>query len=176
MMSLAREPKKQMWITSTGGPLVLMEKDAARTWLGVLGSSDPGEDRSDYERACSVDDYVGLIFSNGTPVIVLDQEPLFTTWYPKSLSEGIIVRCVWSNDLQDAETAFSRFDSLGDWEHSDIVVDLPSELVLFDSSSSGYELDETVDIKLEPGKYAVQTLFFDADSETRLLLHKLRKA
>lgn len=176
-MTFANEPNAWKWIDSTGGPLVLMAKDTVRTWLGVLGSSSAVSDsRSDYEIACSVDDYVGLIFSNEAPVIVLDQEPLLTTWCSNGASEGIIVRCVWADDLQRAEAAFSRFDSLATWERSDVVADFPSgELVLFDSSASGRELDDKIEVKLEPGRYMIETLSFDADSAIRLLLHRLSR-
>jgi Immunity protein 21 len=172
-MTIADESK---WIDSTGGPLVLMSKSTLRTWHGVFGSSAVSGSRSDYERACAVDDYVGLIFSNEAPVIVLNQEPLLTTWYSKGSFEEIIVRCVWANNLQDAEAAFSGFDSLTAWERSKIVVDFPTdELVLFDSSESGHDLDDKLEVKLEPGRYTIETLFFDANSATRLLLHRLRR-
>lgn len=175
-MTFASTPNTWKWINSTGEPLVLMSKDTVQTWLGVLGSSAPGEGQSDYETACSVDDYVGLILSNEAPVIVFDQEPLFTTWCSKGLSEGIIVRCVWANNLEYVETAFYRFDFLAAWERSDIVVDFPAGgVVLFDSSASGRELNDKIEIKLESGRYMIETLFFDADSATRLLLHRLRK-
>ncbi|MBK9171636.1 MAG: hypothetical protein IPM28_01305 [Chloracidobacterium sp.] len=150
-----------------------MTKTTAQTWCGVFGTSADQKAQSDYDRACLVDGYVGLIYSNEEPVIVLGQEPLFTTWYSNSSSEGTIVRCVWANDLKSTETEFYAFESLTGWENTDVVVDFPNgHLVLFDSSAYGSNMEEWIEVKLDPGRYFIKTLFFEADESTKFLLHR----
>ena len=151
-----------------------MEQKTAGWWRGVSESHSGKEELSDYERACVVDDYVGLILANQCPVLVLNQEPLITSWYPIGPSEGIIVRCVWANDLRDVENTFEKLPSLSDWNPTGVIVDFESQdLVIFDSSSPGTLYSGRIDIEFPSGRFTVHTLFYEPSVEIRLLLHRL---
>ncbi|HYO74665.1 MAG TPA: Imm21 family immunity protein, partial [Archangium sp.] len=60
------------WVFSAGGPLVLLPKAVQPRWRGTCGVP------SDYEVACSVEGYVGVIEKAGRQILVLGDEPLQT--------------------------------------------------------------------------------------------------
>src|SRR5689334_6022814 len=60
------------WIASAGGPLVLLPKLLQPRWQGTGGVP------SDYEVACGVEGYAGVIEKAGWRILVLGDEPLQT--------------------------------------------------------------------------------------------------
>jgi hypothetical protein len=62
--------RKLNWTESAGGPLVMMPRSKALSWKGV--------ENGDYEEACQVEDYTGIIARTWGDVIVLNDEPLRT--------------------------------------------------------------------------------------------------
>ncbi|MGI8882844.1 MAG: Imm21 family immunity protein, partial [Pyrinomonadaceae bacterium] len=94
---------KFTWVSGDGGPLILMEQKYLTTWEG---SDEPSNGRvieansqwvldviTDYDRACSIEDYLGLINVGEGKAIVLGGDEMATTWFPLSEnSEGILIR------------------------------------------------------------------------------------
>ena len=95
------------WIVSAGGPLLLMEIKSLPHWHGIFGGQSDVGKTTDYARACEVDDYVGLIGVNDSQGLVLGEEPMHTSWFPISDSEGIVVRWVWADDEQQVEAVLN---------------------------------------------------------------------
>ena len=69
-------------IKSCGGPLICLEKSTAKCWLGTGGNSDSNKSahlrKVDYDRACAVSNYIGILDSAGHQAIVLGDMPLET--------------------------------------------------------------------------------------------------
>lgn len=174
-MTMDQLSQKKRWINSTGGPLILIERNAAQDWKGVVGVDMGGQ--TDYERACSIDDYVGLIFAEKFPVLVLNQEPLITTWLGNDNLPAVIVRCVWANSLIEAENTFEEIPTLGGWVSSGVSIEFATgHLVIFDSSENGSVVSDRIDAMVGPGKYFVDTLIHEPHAELKLLLHRLRRS
>lgn len=166
------------WVTSGGGPFVLMAVDAAREWLGVSGKScnSIGEGKNDYEIACSIRDYAGLIKAGLHDILVVDDLPNDITWISRTSIEGLIVK--WIGAYSDEEI----LDSLTHLDFSCFEL-LPfsfnvssPELVLFDSA---YRLSQTGDnrlgVQLEPGVYQVSFLNYDPNDRVSLNLLRLKR-
>jgi hypothetical protein len=158
------------WISSEGGPLLLIPDDLLADWNGVSPRSNF---HSDYEGACTIEDYLGVIVVGRGQGLVLDDEPFETTWLGND-EGGLFVRWRFALDepsvvrhLQDAGSA--RFQPTGLQYQTSC-----RRSVLFDAAVSGMEVAEShLNIILEPGVYEIETAEFEPDSKTALVLHRL---
>lgn len=162
------------WINSSGGPLLLLQEDLLQYWKG-----DEGDQLSDYQRACMVDDYLGFIDVGPGQGIVLEDEPLQTTWWSLSKENGgIMVRWVYANGESYIIKALTDLQDVL-WEQNDFVLKVSKgSLVLFDAICPGDNTDclDTgcrLSISLEVGSYSVTTAHYQPDEETSLIFHRL---
>lgn len=161
------------WIASEGGPLVLLSRLALPAWKGIHGES--GE--TDYDRACGVEDELGLIAVGEISGLVLGDEPLQTAWIPKHAGyQGLLVR--WS--YAESEEAILHhlrdlppqlFAPTGIRFHS---VDRSHQL--FDAALGGDQVDsdQGLEIEIPVGTYRIESALFAPDDATAVLLHALR--
>jgi len=140
MSELVRE-----WI-SCNSPLLLVARDQLSSWEGTDIPSNgrkvearfrwnPDGPPTDYDRACDIDDYIGVIDVGTGKGIVLGDEPLMTTWL--SLSDGgLLVRWAYSESENDLiSSALTLTDDA--YEDSGITfVVTNSPLVLFAACES----------------------------------------
>jgi hypothetical protein len=162
------------WIDSNGGPLLFLEKKLFSIWHGIdlcKGS------QTDYERACGIYDFIGIIPVGQGYALVLGDEPMHTAWIPNSdLSGGMIARIVYT----ESEEAVNRMLGKNEIKFQksitdDIIFEIDSrDLCIFDSS---YAFSDTaidkIEFELSPGKYTVNTFFFEPNSLNKVLIHKL---
>ena len=126
-----------------GGPLIVVPKSSISAWGGctedgsVLGDADG---RDDYDRACEVEDWAGVIAvgAGATTALVLADEPAKTCFLPEKL---LFVR--WLAADSEAEVFTAAEAVLADpdtaWEDSGLwVTDGPA--VLMDSAEAGADL------------------------------------
>lgn len=158
------------WVESAGGPLLLIPASLLHGWEGGNGS---GRAATDYDRACDVEGYVGVIPVGEGQGLVLGDMPMPVAWWPDS--GGILVR--WM--AADSEGAVIELlkalpDSLG-WE-TEVSIELTSdeELILFDAAYPGNELPSKVGlIPARRGLYAVETAIVEKE-DISLVLHRFK--
>ena len=177
------------WIESAGGPLLLLSEQSFGNWGGVLALASgpaahasyiPGGKPSVYDRACSVEWYIGLIEIGAEQGVVLGGEPLRTAWLPvRGKSGGIIVRWVFGESeseflgwLEKIPEAIFRSDGT-------LVVKEP-KLFLFDAAVAGRNVkkrpEEYLSIELEPGTYEITTAVCQPDAWTSMVVHRFSPA
>lgn len=167
MASLPESKTSMRWITSAGGPLVLVPKTMTVRWRGV---SDGGDD---YAAACTVDDYVGVIRWNGVDVLVLNDEPLATT----CLAGGLTTFLRWmyapnedaiTNAIQDMSCQFSE-------RQRGVAFDCrATRYILFDAGSPGQSIVEMIEVDIAPGSYVVESHVWKPNENVGLIVHGLR--
>ena len=161
------------WVESNGGPLLLAPERYLLDWLGADGPATGG---TDYERACSVDDYAEAIEVGSGQGIVLGDEPLPTAWHPIARG-GMLVRWVAAPDEATIERVLAELPEGIPWE-SIFDVDIDAEdgaLILFDAAVPGAELPrEHLRVTLPPGRYAFELSAYHPAANTALLLHRFR--
>jgi hypothetical protein len=167
---------KTEWTESAGGPLLLASRGSLRYWHGVDNPEGRSE-TSDYERACGVEDEIGVIPVGSESALVLGQEPDRTALILiQASSEVLIVRWRWA---LSEEALLSRLWS----EHTARTLSFASnckfqasagEYVLFDSACSGARLDSYLSVSLRTGAYLVETSTLNPDRELYALVHRLR--
>ena len=142
-------PPQARWVTSLGGPLLLLPESAVTAWTGIEPSQsprtkgitfrwrgDPNGPVTDYDRACSVEGYIGLIDVGDAKGVVLGGEPNSTTWVPID-GGGLLVRWVYADDEGSLLRSLVGL-SEGSFERAELTLPvLAGPLLLFDSASSG---------------------------------------
>ncbi|WLQ17490.1 Imm21 family immunity protein [Hahella aquimaris] len=134
------------WISSEGGPLILVVRKSLRYWAGLDGS--------DYERACAVCDYAGTIRVGNSEAVVLGDEPCQTAIYSSPhINNLVIVRWQWAESESQLErylsditnNTFSRPEEELRFNNTD------EELLLFDSVLAGSQANG-LRVKLSSGQ------------------------
>ncbi len=158
------------WIESAGGPLILLEEQLLSHWHGI--------DTDDYDRACGIDDYLGLLDVGSGRALVLGEEPMRTAWQPLSgPAEGMLVRWQWADDDESVVEAIAELSKVS-WEATGIVFDLTdNSLVLFDAACPGDDPDCNttgckLNIVLKEKRYLIETAHHTPDENTALFLHR----
>ncbi|HEX8288441.1 MAG TPA: Imm21 family immunity protein [Pyrinomonadaceae bacterium] len=175
------------WITTEGGPLLLLLEKHLDAWDGTDEPSNgriveanfrwnPDISATDYDRACDVDDFLGVIDVGEGQGIVFGDKPLMTTWLPLTTELGkMFVRWVEAEneaDLIEFATSFSQTD-FHDTLVSITVED--SDLILFAAYEAGRDnFDVRLRIGLANGRYKFSTLYV-SDRLTTVLCHRLSK-
>ncbi|RZT81440.1 immunity protein 21 of polymorphic toxin system [Micromonospora violae] len=158
------------WIESAGGPFVALSASELQYWTGSSGS--------DYDDACEVDDYLGLLrWGQGARrgiALVVGDEPLPTTFLPDI---GCLLQ--WQYAPSDADliaAARSAFDAGLRWEEGPIY-EFADRLVLIDAAATAESLDrnEMLDLPLVPGRYQCSSAGFSEGGEVAGRLHRFSR-
>ena len=98
------------WVSTNGGPLVIIPVEIAHLWRGDGGLGLPNGDlslvwetvktRTDYGRACGIEDYLGVLQVGPGRCLVFGDEPLATAFLPTQ-DGGIFVRWVHAESEED---------------------------------------------------------------------------
>jgi hypothetical protein len=175
------------WIQSNGGPLLLLAQSLLRDWGGILRGTQGldaefrwrGEGcATDYDRACDVKDYVGVIRVGAGHGLVLGEEPFLTCWRPSADREGgILVRWVCADNESAVRKHFKGLDEVQFTSTPHILRVAEPDHYLFDSSEPGEDLgpEDALPVDLAPGVYGLANFWFKPDSSTELQLHRLRR-
>ena len=159
------------WIDSAGGPLIVTERRSLAHWNG--------SDNEDYASACSVDGYAGVIMKNQYPVLVLGDAPNSTAIFNLGDSTVVLVRWLYAETESDVMAHLAKIEER-EFNNPNESVEIEwgnDELLLFDSALPGDEADnESLQFRLVPGRYKVDTIEFKPDKNTFLILHRFTKA
>jgi hypothetical protein len=137
---------EMQWVQSGGGPLIVIPVEIAHLWRGDGGLGLPDGDLSmvretvrnhtDYGRACSVDDYLGMLEVGPGRCLVLGDEPMATTFFPTE-DGGIIVRWIHGENEEDVIRAVQSVPE-GAWKPTPHRFDVGTgRLLLSDSAFPG---------------------------------------
>ena len=162
-----------VWVTSLGGPLILIPESACYHWGGAPEDYDYPDHTGDYGRACAVNDYVGLIDVGPTKALVLGDHPADTTFVPE---HGILLRVIASDpDLEPTPTVSALLPDV-EWEPG-LSWEVEEPVILFDSA---YDYPHVIDaneerlrVNLAPARYDVQTAYVEIPDEAFLILIRL---
>lgn len=176
----------QHWIESGGGPLLFVSRDLIGFWEGARdvapfreANADSrwrqGGKATDYDRACDIDDLIGVIGVGPGTALVLGDEPLPTTWIAEKTGGGTLVRWVAADDDESALALAHEASAGADWAPGPLLEVADQPLVLFDSAIAGDERPrDELEVVLSAGRYRVYTARMQGDDgEAEVLLHRL---
>ncbi|MBI3832252.1 MAG: hypothetical protein HY291_22205 [Planctomycetes bacterium] len=147
---------KRNWVSSSGGPLVLLPRSHIDWWYGADGP--PGAKETHYQLACSKGDLIcsHIKLENGESVIVLGDNPVDATWEP-SKDGGTIIRQICGNSEEDvmaiAKDALNNFSYAGSFDF----IFSEGEYVLGDSVNPAVDGDvgDNLKIAIPSGLYKI---------------------
>jgi hypothetical protein len=161
------------WISSAGGPLVLVPTSVLYYWNE---SSPQNGCATDYDVACSVDDYIGVVLWRQVHVLVLDDEPHQTAFWRDS--QGVLfVRWMYAPDEASVTEHLKGIRSrlLDPVEVVDFQVN-EQEHVLLDAAAKGSHPNELLRVRIDPGNYRVTTHLDKPTKQLGLLIHVFKRA
>ncbi|MFG2325767.1 immunity 21 family protein [Streptomyces sp. NBC_01723] len=163
------EPGAVEWVESGGGPLIAVPETVLPFWTGA-----DGEDAdSDYDRACEVDGYVGLLPVGDSTALVLGDEPASTAYLPE---HGTFVRWCAADSEDEVLAGVPAALHTAEWE-PEVAWRVPGPVLLFDAAWPGAASERAgrVRVALDPGRYAVRAAEARPGAETWLSLVQLRR-
>ena len=164
-------PMELNWIESTGGPLLLLEDALLAHWHGSYGNSGV---LTDYDRACKIADYIGIIEVGGGTGLLLGEEPFATSWWSSDqIARSFLVRWVAAENEEQVRAELNSLPSESPWQSADVNFEIYNgQLTLFDSACLGSAIDAFLTIEIPRGSYAVETLHYDPSDKLSLILHR----
>ena len=163
------DPGAVQWVESGGGPLIAIPETVLPFWSGV-----DGDDMScDYDRACDVEGFIGLLPVGDTRALVLGDDPASTTYLPE---HGAFVRWCAADSEDELLAEVPAALATAVWE-DEVKWSVPGPVVLFDAAWPGNDSVNTDHLKvsLAPGRYAVRAANVRPGPETWLGLVQLRR-
>jgi hypothetical protein len=165
------------WVTSLGGPLILIPQSACPLWRGAPPNYPEGEEgEGDYGRACAIDGYIGLADVGHAKALVLGDYPARTTFLPGHRT--LLRKIAGGNDEEITAAALGALPTI-DWE-SQLTWEITEPLILFDSAwdypyvvSAG---EEQLCIDLPPGRYSAEAAYLEIPDTAYLILIRLTPA
>lgn len=181
------DPERK-WLTSTGGPTVILQTAVAEAWGGI-GEDLDGELESwgDYGSACKVDDWLGVVdYGIGSTVapgeahraLVLGGEPLMSTYVAEL---RLVVRWHRANSYEHLFTVIEESLPKAHWEPPLEWEVPPGGLVMIDATCTLHDYrqeywkdqDPAVPIDLPPGDFRVETATLASeDRRAEAIVHR----
>jgi hypothetical protein len=163
------DPGAVEWVESGGGPLIAVPETVLPFWAGADGD----ETASDYDRACEVEGFVGLLPVGDSAALVLGDEPASTSFLP---DQGTFVRWGAADSEGELLAQVPAALAVADWK-DEVHWTVPGPVVLFDAAWPGADSARTDHLRvvLDPGRYAVRAAQVQPGPETWLGFVQLRR-
>jgi hypothetical protein len=166
---------KLLWIESGGGPLILIDSELASEWGGISGNYGSPESISDYERACAVDDYLGVVDLRRGTALVLGDEPMRTSIVTVEPNDVLVVRWVWAPNERKIVESLPMALVSDDWVETDCKLTHSSEsFVIFDSAEQFREANDLITFPFSHRLSKISTLEFKPNDAIFLVLHRIK--
>jgi hypothetical protein len=162
-------PSEQLrWISSAGGPLVMLPGSYLKQWQGVQNKSSGV---SDYELACKAASFADNIQWRGIELLVFGDEPMATCVVDHD-KMPLIARWRHAPDDVSAVRALTsaQVGNMVPIEHVRLRVVEP-EQVIFDSGTPGPRVKDRLELTLKSGLYVVRTFCYEPSREMAFILH-----
>lgn len=159
--------KFSTWLSSSGGPLIVMDESRANLWTGIDGQP------SDYDLACQSNDYAEKLTTHNSQVVVLGDEPLQTA-IATAEDLLLIVRWKWAESEADVKAEVEKIDfGLVSFIEKLAVEWVDTTLVMFDAADT-FDPDESLKFQIHSRVSEVSTFIYDPTPDTSLLIHVVK--
>ena len=134
-----------------------------------------GTDGPDYDRACAINDYLGVVVVGDEEGLVINDEPASTAIFSAREGDSVVI-AKWTYGPDATSVARSLQDvQFRAFPPPDVRMTFGSSpQILFESSFAGSECIRSRTACLRPGRYAASTLTFEPATDIALVLHWLR--
>jgi hypothetical protein len=155
---------KLQWISSSGGPLVVLPESLLEHWSGVDPPADgrridakarwdPARPATDYDRACDVEDPIAALELGAESALVIGGEPPMTAFVPRP-DGGLLVGWIDGGSEQELLRYLEGREFESDTDAVAMIDVRPGPLLVFDAACPGVEVEEDrLVLDLHPGRY-----------------------
>jgi hypothetical protein len=172
-------------IGTTGGPLIIMPSILLNDWFGCFDAptpreatfrfSDPDAPATDYDRACDISDYLGMIPVGEGKALVLGDYPVASYVVIVGQVNTVIVRPILGDEHAINLALAYAFDGDAS-ERIESYTPVATEHVLFDSASQGDEVllegpSEFLRFELRAPSYSIETHVYHPTKEIYVVTH-----
>jgi hypothetical protein len=173
------------WL-ETDAPLILLSGVNLTDWEGIdppsrgrvveakFRWSDEAAPATDYDRACDINDYIGLISVGRGMGLILNDMPMDTAWkYFGDNGGGLFIRYMYADSVAAVLSASHKVPAES-WEATGLIFTVDGgPLYLFDSTYNGKDLSDTeyLVIQMSPGTYSIETAVHE-NERTGIVLHR----
>jgi hypothetical protein len=173
------------WITSTGGPHVLIAEECLKHWRGIEGWRDNDDpiNQSSYASACRISTWLGLAKCGDGSAVVLSGDAGDIAWFPRNDDEGgHLIQWIAIDDETQIEPLLLSLELVGmlaskEAEHIEFATGETGRMWLFDSSETGNALkDEHEILALRPGRYLIRANYYNGPALSIVVREVLRLA
>lgn len=180
------------WVECDAGPHILLEKRLIASWGGVnkssnkrivyarVGYEEENDSATDYDMACDIDDYIGLIsVGDGNGIVIADDVPRSTWIAADDQKGGYLVILNYIEEGTSDNTIINKIREAREecFEPTDLKLSVQDNtLYLFAACDSEPNwIYGFLEIQIEPGTYSIDTIenFNFGDSSFRV--HRLKK-
>ncbi|WP_182907533.1 Imm21 family immunity protein [Microbispora sp. H13382] len=176
----ANDPKQAessglTWVSTLGGPHILVPQSALPYWHGTPRNYP--EDEGDYGRACSVQSYIGLIDVGPSQSLVVAGVLGTTTYLPE---RNVIIQWVQTRSAERyaqeasalAKAVVEIIDAGTVPEDEEVTWTVEEPLILFDSVYGHEDVtsEDHLWIDLIPGQYKVRAAYVELPEEQIVLV------
>ncbi|GKS92853.1 Imm21 family immunity protein [Acidovorax sp. SUPP2539] len=162
------------WINTNGGPLVGASGNVISHWKGVDGSSSSVDAGIDYDRACSIIDFLGVVDCGGFPVVVFGDEPLQSTFV--HCNDKLVVRWVSCKSYEVADKVLLEVpEQLPQLQEKLSYSQNDNIFKFFDSFFDGAQGKEEGQFDLAQGDYVLTTELYKDEGQYEFIIHRFKK-
>lgn len=160
------------WIESNGGPLVLLDEHLLELWKGVGDAEWSPGSGTDYDRACSIEGYLGRLKVSDGEALVLGDEPMPTCALAGDFG-AVLVR--WVYGPADWEPDVTSVWAEQEWTfESNWVVHCERQALQGAAFGGADEHADRLWLALSPGAYEVLSSTYRREPEVEMILHWIR--
>jgi len=162
------------WISSAGGPLILLPSSVRNKWRGITRATST--DVSDYEAACAVRGYVGVIARHDCAILVLNDEPMDTAVVKTKSDRILLVRWMYAPSSDAVEDELQRLSLNAARQVESAHIELSNRTYyLMDAAEAGRQPAQFERVTIEPGDYQVRVVEHAPHEKMMLIIHELSK-
>ncbi|MEU0566472.1 Imm21 family immunity protein [Nonomuraea sp. NPDC005983] len=155
------------WVSTLGGPHIVIPESACQYWQG--SPRDYPDNEGDYGRACEVDGYIDLIEVSPVEALVFGDHPGLATFLPR---QRVLVRWIAADSTAALVEAASNAVESGKvaWD-DELTWDVSEPLILFDSVYGHEYLQGEVHLRinLPMGRHVVRAGYHEAPDAYMIL-------
>jgi len=162
--------KNMQYVSSLGGPRVMLPTSHIGHWIVELGTS-PSPDNGLYGLACSINEYCGIISPWGTPLLIFGDDPS-DIFYLADEYDGLLVRWVGAESLEHL-AAFAIAEANTDSWDEEIEIEIVDEaMTIMDTCTFHDDRAPRIHLAMRIGMYKLYSRYAES-SETMAIIHRL---
>lgn len=158
------------YVSSLGGPRVLLPTSDIRRWIDKFGESRSAEDGL-YGLANSINAYCGAISPWGTQLLIFGDDPADIFYFPNHF-DGLLVRWVGADSLDQLRDFALAEANRSSWDERMELKVVENDMTIMDTCSHHEDNAPRIHLVMRKGTYAICSRYAE-NSDVMAIIHRL---